>query len=225
MKAKIGPYRDWIGPYQIAEAIFFWVKKYDKDYNYTEAYNKVHEFGRWLSEDKNGNDSYLTTFCNWIHGKKKRVVDIKTDPWDHWNAGITMAMLCLPILKDLREHRTGTPWTEHADGPWYYRFLREEDEHAWDERGSYCDERWRWIMDEIIWSLEQIAGDRDWEEAYTHGFSDIVWEPCEDNPKLCKMGRGPNDTWWWDQSGHIKHQEKIRNGLRLLGRYWESMWD
>jgi len=29
MKVYIGPYVDWIGPYQIAEKILFWIPKYD----------------------------------------------------------------------------------------------------------------------------------------------------------------------------------------------------
>lgn len=199
MKVKIGNYPKYWGPYQIAELILFWIPKYDEEYNQTKAYDKyVDGLGKLLA------DTPLDTVCEWIHSKRKKTVKIKTDPWDHWNAGITMAMLCLPILKDLRENRNGIPWTEHADGPWYYRFLRYEDEYAWDERGSYCDKRWRWIMDEIIWSLEQIASDRDWEDVYFK-LDDELRE--------------------WDKEGHLKHQEKINNGLRLLGKYWERMWD
>ena len=55
MKVNIGPYRSWIGPYQIADIIFFWVPKYrfdglldpkDEPWD-TRAREK---FGDWLNE-------------------------------------------------------------------------------------------------------------------------------------------------------------------------------
>ena len=41
MKVKIGPYKDFFGPYQIAEKILFWKNKYEDD--------SVHNLGVWLS--------------------------------------------------------------------------------------------------------------------------------------------------------------------------------
>ena len=44
--------------------------------------------------------------CNWIYSKKNRLIYIKTDGYDSWNADSTMAMLILPILKDIRDKRS-----------------------------------------------------------------------------------------------------------------------
>jgi hypothetical protein len=97
MKVKIGKYKNWIGPYQIAEKILFWMDKHED--------HRVHEFGRWLSENKHGEDSLLTKVCQWIHNKQKRTVKIKLDPWDDWSADHTMALIIHPLLVQLKNSK------------------------------------------------------------------------------------------------------------------------
>lgn len=212
MKVKIGNYTNFIGPYQIAEKILFWMDRYD---------DRVHNFGTLLDEKVPG----LTKLCQWIHSKQKRTIKVKLDRWDSWSADHTLALVILPVLKQLRATKHGCPWTEHSDGPWYYRFTPTA-EHNGDDKGSYNHERWDWIMDEMIWTFEQLVDDDDsWESRYHHGNHDIVWKPCEDRPEYSEMTKGPKDTHWWDKDGAMKHQEKINNGLRLFGRYYLNLWD
>lgn len=212
MKAYIGPYKYWIGPYQIAEKILFWKDKYNDDC--------VHNFGTWLDQNVPG----LTKFCTWVDSKKKRTVKVRVDSYDVWNADTTFAYIILPVLKKLREKKQGCPWTEHSDGPWYYRFDIGQDQYNSDEKGSYSHQRWQWILDEMIWAFEQLQPDNDWEAAYHHGTIDQVWVECED--KLThKMEHGPNHTHWWDKEGYMKHDAAINNGLRLFGRYYRGLWD
>lgn len=49
MKILIGDYLNFLGPYQLAEKILFWLDKYEDD--------RVHDFGTWLATDKKGNDN------------------------------------------------------------------------------------------------------------------------------------------------------------------------
>ena len=49
MRVNIGPYKSWVGPYQIAEKILFWLDKNDDE--------RVHKFGEWLA----GSDKKLST--------------------------------------------------------------------------------------------------------------------------------------------------------------------
>lgn len=41
MYVKIGKYPEWIGPYQIAEKLLFWLDKYED--------RRVHKFGEFLA--------------------------------------------------------------------------------------------------------------------------------------------------------------------------------
>jgi hypothetical protein len=62
MKVKISNYTTWYGPYQIAGILLFWMDKED---------DRVHNFGKWLSK------TWLNEFCEWVHSKKKRKIDVE----------------------------------------------------------------------------------------------------------------------------------------------------
>ena len=59
MKVYIGPYRDWFGPYQLAEKIMFWKDKDD---------DAVYDFGEKLS------NTLIGRFLVWVGNNKKRKV-------------------------------------------------------------------------------------------------------------------------------------------------------
>ena len=40
-----------------------------------------------------------------------------------------------------------------------------------------------------------------------------------------RMERGPRDTSVWDREGQQRVQERITNGFRLFGKYYEALWD
>jgi len=49
MKVKIGKYKDHFGPYQLAEALCFWVKEVPDEYGIKRKPSWVHDFGEWLA--------------------------------------------------------------------------------------------------------------------------------------------------------------------------------
>jgi len=59
--------------------------------------------------------------------------------------------------------------------------------------------RWDWVMDEMIWAFEQKNKD-NWMAPY-----------YEYNK--------------WDRDAVKAEQERISNGFRLFGKYYESLWD
>lgn len=208
MKIYIGPYIDWFGPYQLAYLL--------QKVGVSES--RTHEIGRYLSK------TWVGTFLEWVHSKKKRDTMVIIDNYDIWNANNTLAMVILPVLKKLRDDKTGTPWVDDEDAPWYYagKFStpREDaDFSGWDDN---CEYRWNYVIDEMIWAFEQLVND-DWEDRYHHGHIDIAWLDT-DNPKLKEMGVGPKNTHWWDKDGYMNHQNKIQNGLRLFGKYYQTLW-
>lgn len=245
MKIKIGNYPDWIGPYQIAEKICFWMDKYEDD--------RVHAFGEFLAHGfakKDTNDdrmftddrpkTWLYKLCEWIHSKKNRTVKIHLDRWDTWNMDSTLALIVLPMLKQLKETNHGSPFVDDEDLPDYLRLSGYEDgslqknlnfgdeeqykKESWDLHAK----KWDWVMDELIWTFEQLQPDCDWEDQYFTGNSDFRSKPIVDeNGKVTmyEMIRGPNDTRVTDWDGLQQHQERINNGLRLFGKYYTGLWD
>jgi hypothetical protein len=238
MKIYIGPYKNWIGPYQVAEKILFWMDK-DKD-------ERVHNFGEWLAhgsvepepEFKTGMDilsrkerpnTLLYRFLLWIESKRKRKVQIRIDRYDTWGMDSTLSMIILPMLKQLQATKHGAPYVEDEDVPEHLRStVAKTRENEWDTDGNHFL-RWDWVMDELIWTFEQLQPDCDWEEQYRSGEYDLRSVPCEwdeaGKPTLFQMKDGPNHTAKIDYDGMKAHQDRIKNGLRLFGVYFQGLWD
>ena len=68
-----------------------------------------------------------------------------------------------------------------------------------------------WVMDEMIWAFEKC---RDhWEADYYGPYID-----GED-------GVFSGHFEWTDNEGLLAHQERMTNGFKLLGKYYENLWD
>lgn len=219
MKIKIGPYINWIGPYQIAEKILFWKDKYDDDI--------VHDFGTWLAEDKKGNPSMLMKICTFIHNMRERTVKIHIDKYDTWNMESTLSMIILPMLKQLKSTTHGAPLVADSDVPVGMNLRSTEakpKENEYDVDENHF-KRWDYVLDELIWTFEQLHPDNDWESQYHSGENDLIWEPCGDDGQMHELKYGPNHTFKIDKVGLKKHEKRIQNGLRLFGKYYRNLWD
>jgi len=238
MKVKIGPYTDWFGPYQLAEKLMFWVPKEKDEYGFPHTADRVHKFGEWLAHGsiepeaevgevrKWGDDrptTWLYKFLNWIHDKKSRTIKVHIDRWDTWSMDHTLAHIVLPMLKQLKETKHGAPFVDPKDVPKELQpkkqTKKQKDNHETD---STHFERWDWVLDEMIFAFETKVDD-DWEEQFESGESDLQMKKLEDGN--IEMIRGPNDTKVYDWEGRKVYQERISNGFRLFGKYYENLWD
>jgi hypothetical protein len=116
VKINIAPYRPWVGPYQIAEKILFWKDRDD---------DAVFAFGDWL-------DKYtpIARITQWFFSKRK--IDIRIDTHDTWSMDHTLGLIILPMLKQLKETKHGSPFVDDVDVPEELQYLRApktEDEH------------------------------------------------------------------------------------------------
>jgi hypothetical protein len=229
MKVEIGPYVNYIGPYQIADVLCFWVKAVPDKYGVPRKPEWIHDFGTWLATDKNGNDSWLTKLCQWINFKRKRKVKVRIDKHDTWNMGETLAYIILPMLKQLKATKHGSPHVDDEDVPEELRSTSAPPKENEYDIDANHHKRWDWVLDEMIWAFEQLHPDNDWEEQYRKGNIDIKFVPCEwdndGNPILYQMEKGPNDTYKCDYEGIRKHEERIRRGTMLFGKYYQALWD
>lgn len=242
MKIHIGPYTEWLGPYQLAEKILFWRDKY-KD-------KSVYRFGQWLAGDKDlddetlfgekeDNKSLLYKFLSWVDSKKKRKVKIKIDRYDTWNMDRTLALIILPMLKQLKETKHGSPFVDDEDVPEHLRSTSARPLTDEEKSCGHTDDnfhlRWDWVMDEMIWSFEQHQPDCDWESKFHTGTSDYRMKKDESrtypNPEtgeeesVYEMVEGPKHTRVFDRDGYEQYAKRISNGFRLFGKYYQGLWD
>ena len=231
MKAVIGPYTNWIGPYQIAEALCFWVKDVKDEYGHKSKPDWVFDFGTWLGENKDGSDSRLTKLCQWIESKKKRKIKIHIDNYDVWSMDHTLALITLPMLKKLKEVQHGYPMVDAEDVPYNLQVTERSD---WSQQMDLFDlptagdeisldeDRWNWVLNEIIFAFECKVDD-SWQDAFSSGEHDLRFEKTEN--RLSRMVKGPNDTYKCDYEGMMKVEDRIANGFRLFGKYYQNLWD
>jgi hypothetical protein len=232
MKVHIGPYVNWVGPYQIADKLFFWVDKYPDDELENRWDYKLHDkFGTWLAS------TWVADFCQWIHDFKKRTVKVKIDYYDVWSMDSTLTPIILPMLKKLKEVKHGSGYIDLEDVPEAMRLTNTEDydsqstfefynDPALTRQNIKCDvhTRYEWALDEMIWAFEQL-NDENWEDQYWKTKPEIDFdEYLEDEGKTSKPLRWKVEGEA-DWEGMQKHRDRIQNGLRLFGKYFQTLWD
>lgn len=234
MKVKIGPHKNWIGPYQIAEALCFWAPDVEDEYGMKSKPNWVFNFGTWLAGGEK-KDSWLMKFCQWVETKRKRNIKVKIDYYDTWSMDHTLAYIILPMLKQLRDTKHGSPCVDDADVPEELRSTapgaRDNCKEEWDTDDNF-HKRWEWVLNEMIFAFERELDDT-WEDEFRSGEADFIWIPVdkegnkvpEKEAKLFQMADGPNHTYKCDYEGMKKVQDRIQNGYRLFGTYYQALWD
>ena len=216
MKVWISNYRDhWISPYTIIEYVFFWTdwskcgRKKDvvDDKDYVDHPKWV---DKWADRIAPISD-FIRVVLDYIQPPIKYV---KIDRWDTWSMDHTLALIILPMLKQLDITKHGAPFTEDDDVPEYLRsYMAQPKEHEWDTDSLHFM-RWDWILAEMIWAFEQELKDDDEHQFFDHSASEGIKDLNERISKL-KV----------DEKGLKAHQERKKNGFRLFGKYYQNLWD
>ena len=132
----------------------------------------------------------------------KQKIRVRIDPHDTWSMDHTLAPIILPMLKQLKETKHGAPAVEFKDVPEELMPPNAEAVKKLYMENCETDEnyfkRWDYVLDEMIWAFEQKCRD-DWMEDYDYNK--------------------------WDHEGAKAHQDRMSNGFRLFGKYYESLWD
>jgi hypothetical protein len=243
MKVKIGPYKNHFGPYQLAELLCFWAKPVKDEYGFERKPEWVHDFGEWLAFGSvepdsevgervplfSGKERKETWFAKLICGtldlisklRGERVIKIQIDPWDTWSADHTLSMIILPMLKQLRENKYGSPQVDDDDVPdELKRTAAPPTENDWDSDDNYF-KRWNYILEEMIWAFEHLVND-DWEHEFYSGNHETFTVKREDG--MHEWVKGENDTFKIDFEGIAQVNDRIQNGLRLFGKYYRGLW-
>lgn len=135
MKIYISNYRyHWISPFKIAEKLCFW-----RDIEYDEKW--VRRLNTFLYPVM----SKVRDFLDIIH---PRVEYIKIDKYDTWGMDTTLALIIVPMLKQLKATKHGVPY-------------------------DLTEAEWNVILDEMIWAFTEISTGENEDKFFTTG---IDWD-------------------------------------------------
>ena len=228
MKIYINKYRShWLSPYTILEKVFFW-REIEYDEPIIEKWsNRIQPFSQIAQK-----------ILDKVHPK---INYVKIDYWDTWSMDHTLADIILPMLKQLQSVKHGSCIVDIEDVPEELRGTSTPDydeQLTFDFYGEVRQEkdvdyelvhkRWTWVMNEMIFAFEHKADD-SWEDAFREGEIDWKTVPCawDENgkPTMYRTEDGPNNTYKCDYEGMKKVQDRMSNGFRLFGKYYEGLWD
>ncbi len=215
MKVYLSGYRNhWLSPYTILEKVFFW-----REIDYDEPV-----INRW-SDRLNPLCVAAQKFLDFVHPK---VQYVKIDHYDTWSMDHTLSHIVLPMLKQLKKDKHGSPMVDDEDVPEELRSTSapaKENDYDIDDNHF---KRWEWVMDEMIQAFECKVND-DWEDQYRSGEHDMKSVPCawdaNGKPTLYTFEDGPNNTYKCDYDALFAHHKRNANGFRLFGKYYEGLWD
>ena len=175
--------------------------KIGKYSDYISSYSYTKHIEKYIGEDGCDRlDSFIQPILNFIWNDRfwnQRKVKIKIHRYDTWSMDHTLAMIIVPMLKQLKETKQGAPLVDDEDVPDELKSTNALPGKDSDVDSNHF-KRWDWILDEMIWAYKQDAMDDDWEEQY---YTEKV-----------------------DREVIDKHYKRMQNGHRLFGKYYNALW-
>ena len=164
---------------------------------------------------------YHNYLHDWFDYAPTPKVKVKIHNYDTWSMDTTLAHIIIPMLYQLAKTKHGSALVDDEDVPEALRSSEGEGE-------LMVHDRWDWVMSEMIFAFESKVKDDDWREQFYSGEHDFYSEPvlsAKGEIIGYEMKKGPNDTFEFDSEGMKAYQDRITNGFRLFGRYYEGLWD
>lgn len=238
MKVWIGNYRDhWISPYTMLDYLFWWTDWSRSSRNKNkilslEDEEKYVEHPEWVDRWVERLNP-ISTAIQWVLDRvHPQIRYVKIDRWDTWSMDHTLAHIVLPMLHQLMRDKHGAPFVDDEDVPEHLRSTSAPPrENEWDTDANHFH-RWDWVMGEMIFAFESTVDD-SWQDKFSSGEFDTVWEPVDADGnvvpkgqhKYYRMAHGPKHTYTCDYEGMKVVENRIKNGFRLFGKYYQALWD
>jgi hypothetical protein len=150
----------------------------------------------------------------YVEDNTPRQIEITIDPYDTWSMDHTLALIIVPMLKQLKATKHGAPLVDDEYVPEHLRSTAAAPkENEWDTDTNHF-KRWDYVLDEMIWAMEQIVNDND---------EDLFYDMSEVDEEANIMDQVEQIKC--DVEGLHKHHERIANGTKLFGIFFQSLWD
>jgi hypothetical protein len=179
---------------------------------------------------------YIPSFVYRLLEPRDRVVNVQISNSDTWSLDATLAEVIAPALVLFKKNCHGYPDVDLEDVPLYlqckplyrrywtyykgqlhireFKVLQEPIE-------DIGFKRWMYILDEMIYAFKSKL--YDWEDKYHSGELISEFIPLENG--YTEWKESPKSTHKFDREGWLKESERIQNGFRLFGKYYNSLWN
>lgn len=139
-----------------------------------------------------------------------RIERVEIHSYDLWNLDGSLALIIAPALVKFKEQLDG----EFAGIPTnLFDELPGEGDYDSDKNDSVAMQRWKDILDKMIWSFTEIAEGHPSENNFFTFPDDIA-----DDLKL------PANKTHFDKDGYQAYQDRIQEGVELFGVHFQSLW-
>lgn len=229
MRVYIGPYKDtWI-------TASFHYDYMNKKYNYEWEESNT-RFEKILKKLEDWSQTLLNATINKLIKHRKRKIEVRIDNYDIWSMDHTLAHIILPMLKQLKTAKNGSPYVDQEDIPEHLRLTEREDkvfnEGYWNEELKATEEeieaasekfhsQFDWVLDQMIWSFERELEEDDYHHYYDpYKPGEVLEDDGNDlisNEFKLKMGKFNNEKY-------KAYQAKKQLGFTLFGKYYQSLW-
>jgi hypothetical protein len=229
MRVYMGPYRTtWI---TVSFHYDYMNKKYQ--YNWEESNTR---FEKFLEKFEGWCQTVLNATANKLITNRKRKIKVRIDEYDTWSMDNTLAHIVLPMLKQLRDTKHGSPYVDQEDVPLELRLSEREDavfnHGSYDKTLNATEEeivaasekfhaQWKWVIDQMIWSFEQELGEDDEHKNYYDPYEPnehVESDDLFDSDYKRKMGK-------FNHKKYIVYHERKQKGFTFFGKYFQNLWD
>lgn len=169
-----------------------------------------------LSEDRyDAVEGKLQNAINYIwNNRVKRKEKVIIHGYDAWNADGTLSLVILPLLREVERSKQGAPNVDDLDVPDELKSTSASPKkNDWDVDDNHF-KRWDHVLKEMIWAFEQKCHPDGWDNQFYLGGNIVLREDGSIDTHDVRI----------DHEGMNKHQDRISNGLRLFGKYFECLW-
>ena len=147
---------------------------------------------------------------------KDRIIEIEIDDYDTWNLDHTFSLIAIPLLEKYKEDVLKDMFHPVLDSDVHY--LPDDDNVAEEKNNEWID-----IIDKMIYAFKGIADSPDFfvdydsishEEAKEKGYDLIDGEDL-------RLDISP---FYVDREAQRLHNDRVREGLELFGKYFRHLW-
>lgn len=152
---------------------------------------------------------------------------ITVDCYDTWSADYTIAFVAAPLLKQLAKTKHGAPFVNNADVPEQLRATEEDanlyiTEHTTDDKWF---DRWDWVLGEMIFAMDELGNDKPNQPEVLADVRETDIEIPDPDTRTEFMKRSMLVEVPGGEEALRAYEERVENGCRLFGAYFQSLWD
>lgn len=129
---------------------------------------------------------------------------------DLWNLDDTLSKIIYPYLLRFKSmNRNGYHEVDEEDIP---QNIKDKRTTITDQESTNI-EAWEWVLDEMIFAFYNTSSDTDYLNKF---FIDGDENKADTSLDFSKS---------FDKEGYVAYDARVKNGLRLFGKYFQALWD